>query len=52
MDNLPKKTAKELDYGKAYVKYQPFRDLYDLKTALKRGTIFKALDKPKSIQLL
>lgn len=52
MDSSTKKTSKELDYGKVYVKYQPFRDLYDLKLALKRGTIFKDLDKPKSIQLL
>jgi len=32
--------------GFAYVPYQKYENLYDLKTALKRGTIFKDLDIP------
>ena len=32
--------------GFAYVPYQKYENLYDLKNALKRGTIFKDLDIP------
>ena len=34
--------------GFAYVPYQKYENLYDLKNALKRGTIFKELDIPFS----
>lgn len=32
--------------GFAYVPYQEFKDLYDYKEALNRGTMFKELDIP------
>ena len=32
--------------GFAYIPYQEYRDLYDLKEGLKRGTIFRELDIP------
>ena len=34
--------------GFAYVPYQKYENLYDMKTALKRGTVFKDLDIPYS----
>lgn len=30
----------------AYVPFQPFSERYDPRTALKRGTLFKDIDKP------
>lgn len=32
--------------GFAYVPYQEYKDLYDYKTALSQGTLFKELDIP------
>ena len=32
--------------GMCYVPWQKWRDLYNLETALKRGTLFSELDKP------
>ena len=42
----------KMDYAKAYVRFQPFENVYDVDTSLKRGTIFRDLDKPYSKQLL
>lgn len=50
-DKKSKKYIK-MDYAKAYVLSQPFENVYDPETSLKRGTIFKDLDKPYSKQLL
>ncbi len=36
----------ELSLAMAYVPNQKFRDIYDMETALMKGTIFKELDKP------
>lgn len=48
------KSHKEhkMDYAKAYVRLQPFENVYDADTSLKRGTIFRDLDKPYAKQLL
>ena len=40
--------SENLRHGFAYVLYQKYENLYDLKTALKRGTLFKDLDIPFS----
>ncbi|OGO87570.1 MAG: hypothetical protein A2Y15_02220 [Clostridiales bacterium GWF2_36_10] len=37
---------QRISLAMAYVPYQPFNNLYDPETSLKRGTIFKALDMP------
>lgn len=46
------KHHQSMDYAKAYVRMQPFENVYDADTSLKRGTIFRDLDKPYSKQLL
>jgi hypothetical protein len=37
-----------LSLAMAYVPYQPFENFFDNETALRRGTLFKALDMPFS----
>ena len=39
-------TAEERSLAMVYPKWQEFRDLYPLETALVKGTLFKELDKP------
>lgn len=37
---------RHLSLAMAYVPYQPFENFFDNETALRRGTLFKALDLP------
>lgn len=37
---------KHVSLAMAYVPYQPFENFFDNETALRRGTLFKALDQP------
>jgi hypothetical protein len=45
-DVFKMKDELKLEYAEAYVLPQPFKDLYDIKTAFERGTIFNDLYRP------
>lgn len=46
MKKSQNENIEDMPLAMAYVPYQQWKDLYDPSEALKRGTIFKALDLP------